>query len=219
VRPRLPVQPWDLGLVDVQLNRCRSHKKQRHTHAHALSAPAPALRLTLHTRLSDGVAVEQQPCHRGTHANRGGNNDTGMYRTASRLGANSGRCHWLLPPESLSLRVDPKTSEFLQRQWLALAQIKTAKSALPCSDAANSTSLRMRPRRGRGRSYPAQLHAGWLAQTLRPRGWLAVIPEDEQKNLPMPVDLVSEPDRGPRRPCAAAVERVILQELGLGKGR
>jgi len=181
---------------------------------------------------SDGVApaadvpvsseVEQQSCQRGTHAKRGGSrasNDTGMYRAASRLGANCGRCHWLLPPESLLLRVDPKTSEFLQRQWLALAQIKTAKSALPCSDAANSMSLRTRPRRGRGRSFPAQLHAGWLAQTLRPRGWLAVIPEDEQKNLPMPVDLVSEPDRGPRRPCAAVVERVILQELGLGSCR
>jgi len=30
----------------------------------------------------------------------------------------------------------------------------------------------------------------------------------------MPDDLVSEPDRGPRRPCAAAVERVIIRELG-----
>eukprot|EP00419_Tripos_fusus_P063219 CAMPEP_0172925510 /NCGR_PEP_ID=MMETSP1075-20121228/213848_1 /TAXON_ID=2916 /ORGANISM="Ceratium fusus, Strain PA161109" /LENGTH=346 /DNA_ID=CAMNT_0013786413 /DNA_START=32 /DNA_END=1072 /DNA_ORIENTATION=+ len=162
-----------------------------------------------------GSEVEQQPCRGGSRASR----DTGMYRAASRVGANCGRCHWLLPPESLLIRVDPITSEFLQRQWLALAQIKIAKSAAPRSNAASNMSLRMRPQGSRRRSFPAQLHAGWLAQTLRPRGWLAVIPEDEQKNLPMPVDFVSEPDRGPRRPCTAAVERVILQELGLGSCR
>lgn len=137
---------------------------------------------------------------------------TGMFRTdVPRLAVDSTRCHWLLPPESLLIRVDPETSVFLQRQWLALAQTKpnTRPHQRPSSSASRPQG---REDRGR-RSYPARLHAGWLAQTLRPRGWLAPIPEDEQRNLPLPADLVSEPDRGPHRPCAAAMERVILREL------
>lgn len=132
---------------------------------------------------------------------------TGMYRAVPHCKSDATRCHWLLSPESLLIRVDPETSVFLQRQWLALAPRKVSGTRGSC-DASKTRGARM--------SYPARLHAGWLAQTLRPRGWLASIPEDEVRNLsaPLPGILMSEPDRGPCRPTADAVKHVILRELG-----
>merc|ERR1712113_1294559 len=89
---------------------------------------------------------------------------TGMYRDVPHRAVDSARCHWLLPPESLLIRVDPATSAFLTRQWLALAQIKTRDGS---THPQRSTS---RTGRNDKRSFPARLHAGWLAQTLRPKG-------------------------------------------------
>jgi len=123
-----------------------------------------------------------------------------MYRAVPGMAADATRCHWLIPPESLAIRMGREAGSFLTRQWLALHATANA------------------GRGGEGpqkkKKFPARLHAGWLAQTLRPKGWLAPIPEDEVRHLPMPEELISEPDRGPRRPCAAAVEKVILRELG-----
>lgn len=129
---------------------------------------------------------------------------SGLYRPAARLAMDSTRCHWLLPPESLLIRVDPETSAFLQRQWLGI-QASGVRGAGAATGRGNAKARR--------RSIPARLHAGWLAQTLRPRGWLARIPEDEARCFPMPLDLIGEPDRGMRRPSVATVERVILEEL------
>eukprot|EP00927_Polykrikos_kofoidii_P026257 TRINITY_DN23409_c1_g3_i3.p1 TRINITY_DN23409_c1_g3~~TRINITY_DN23409_c1_g3_i3.p1 ORF type:complete len:504 (-),score=89.94 TRINITY_DN23409_c1_g3_i3:37-1548(-) len=137
---------------------------------------------------------------------------TGMY-CAMGTAVDSTRCHWLLPPESLSIRVDPETSVFLQRQWLALA---AAPKAGGSTSGRSTSSTAPRAREGAGcgkRSYPARLHAGWLVQTLRPRGWLAKLPENEARHLPFPQDLMSEPDRGPQRPNAVVVGRVIQREL------
>lgn len=110
---------------------------------------------------------------------------SGMYRPVPRLAMDSTRCHWLLPPESLLIRVDAETSAFLQRQWLGI-QAAGARSA-----GRGASGARHR------RSIPARLHAGWLQQTLRPKGWLASIPEDEVRTFSMPLELVGEPDRGP----------------------
>eukprot|EP00930_Biecheleria_cincta_P007667 TRINITY_DN108907_c0_g1_i1.p1 TRINITY_DN108907_c0_g1~~TRINITY_DN108907_c0_g1_i1.p1 ORF type:complete len:319 (-),score=37.02 TRINITY_DN108907_c0_g1_i1:77-1033(-) len=126
---------------------------------------------------------------------------TGMYRV-SRAAADSAGCHWLISPDSLLTRLDPVSGRFLARMWLSSANLSSERD-------------RVRPdgKGGVRRSYPARLHAGWLAQMLRPKGWLASIPEDEVRNLPMPEDLISEPDRGPRRPNTAVLQKVILREL------
>eukprot|EP00933_Yihiella_yeosuensis_P081901 TRINITY_DN9559_c1_g2_i1.p1 TRINITY_DN9559_c1_g2~~TRINITY_DN9559_c1_g2_i1.p1 ORF type:complete len:336 (+),score=67.01 TRINITY_DN9559_c1_g2_i1:62-1069(+) len=129
---------------------------------------------------------------------------TGMFRAAPRLGqaVDSTRCHWLMPPESLLNRVDPETSDFLSRLWLSQA----GRSRYNSANRADGT-----PRKKC--SYPARIHAGWLREMLRPRGWLASIPEEEQRSLPMPEDVIGEPDRGPCRPNTAVLEKVILREL------
>ncbi|CAE8636954.1 unnamed protein product, partial [Polarella glacialis] len=142
----------------------------------------------------------------GSAKSKKGRQATGMYRAVPRLAVDSTRCHWLLPPDSLLCRIDPISSRFLARLWLSLSPKLTRGERESESQGGQ--------RCGRPRSYPARLHAGWLSHTLRPKGWLATIPEDELRNLPMPEDLVSEPDRGPRRPNTAAVEKVILRELG-----
>lgn len=126
-----------------------------------------------------------------------------MYRPVHRAAVDSTRCHWLLAPESLLIRVDPETSEFLQRQWLALASIKRHETRTP-----------RRPVRARSRreTLPARLHQGWLAQHLRPSGWLSSLPEHEERHLPMPVGLIGDPILP--QSSVAAMERVILRELG-----
>lgn len=131
--------------------------------------------------------------------------DTGWLGRRSACGlqrVDSTRCHWL-PPESLLIRVDPETSLFLQRLWfgysLVATQASKTKASLPRTK----------------RSVPARLHAGWLAHTLRPTGWLASIPEDKVKNLPMPysAEFLTErdPPRGRQRAFTAATERMILE--------
>jgi len=143
---------------------------------------------------------------------------SGLYRPPPRLAGSrldSTRCHWLLPPESLLNRVDSNTSAFLQRQWLGLSRVGFRDRAGAAGGLAASAAASAAAGRRPTRSVPARLHAGWLAQTLRPTGWLAAIPEGEERRLPMPASecMISEPDRGTRRPPTAAVERAILQEL------
>lgn len=91
------------------------------------------------------------------------------------------------------------------RNWLAYSALGRATAA---------ARGRVASRR---QSVPARLHAGWLAETLRPKGWLASIPERERKDLPLPYsgDLVSEPDPpcGLKRQSSAALNQVILREV------
>lgn len=130
---------------------------------------------------------------------------TGLQRSVPRRAADDSRCHWLLSPESLLIRLDPSTGSFIMQQWLAYSALGRAAS-------------RARGRApGRRPAVPARLHAGWLAQTLRPKGWLASIPERQRKNFPLPYsgDLVSEPDPpcGFKRQSSAALSQVIMREV------
>lgn len=129
---------------------------------------------------------------------------TGMYRAVGRYAVDSTRCHWLIKPDSLINRLEPAAGEFLQRQWLALAQIGSKDGGTQAAE----------HREDRKRSYPKRLFAGWLAQSLRPKGWLAIIPEEEQRNLPMPEVPIAEPDRWLKRPPTAFVAKVVLTPLG-----
>lgn len=130
---------------------------------------------------------------------------TGLQRSVPRRAADDSRCHWLLSPDSLLIRLEPATGSFLMRNWLAYSALGRATAA---------ARGRVASRR---QSVPARLHAGWLAETLRPKGWLASIPERERKDLPLPYsgDLVSEPDPpcGLKRQSSAALNQVILREV------
>lgn len=137
----------------------------------------------------------------------------GWYRQAAgqdgpRTASDATRCHWLIAPDSLLIRLDPQTSMFLQRQWLAAVTLGRGGAEPPAKALAKDSRGR-----SRGSSFLARLNAGWLAQTLRPRGWFTTIPEDEECHLPMPVDCtrLGEPDRVPMKPSEPKLSKVMLR--------
>jgi hypothetical protein len=93
------------------------------------------------------------------------------------------------------MRVDVETGNFLKRHWLGLAGRGFGRGS-------RSSTL------GR-RKFDFRIHAGWLAQTLKPMGVLAAIPEDE---VLAPV-LANERNPGLQKLDDSVVENLVMQDM------